>query len=59
MKINLIFGKEKNVYVYVFVNIKNVVLLFLKLILILFYRCDMGDNLSGCGWIIWYYIKNV
>lgn len=50
MKINLIFGKEKNVYV--FVNIKNVVLLFLKLILILFCRCDMGDNLSGCGWII-------
>lgn len=48
MKINLIFGKEKNV----FVNIKNVVLLFLKLILILFYRCDMGDNLSGRGWII-------
>lgn len=50
MKINLIFGKAKNVYV--FVNIKNVVLLFLKLILILFYRCDMGDNLSGRGWII-------
>lgn len=50
MKIILIFGKEKNVYV--FVNIKNVVLLFLKLILILFYRCDMGDNLSGRGWII-------
>lgn len=47
MKINLIFGKEKNV----FVNTKNAVLLFLKSTLILFYRCDMGDNSSGRGWI--------
>lgn len=49
MKINLIFGKEKNVHV--FVNNKNAVLLFLKSTLILFYRCDMGDNSSGRGWI--------
>lgn len=50
MKINLIFGKEKNVHV--FVNTKNaVLLLFLKSTLILFYRCDMGDYSSGRGWI--------